>query len=161
MYDRLPIPEGVRIQVEPRVERGEAPWPERRGDAYRKIDQLVIYDDRFRALGLKPAVVERMQALIGSENLKLFRDAALMKPAQVGSAKGMHQGLSLLADRADGVEFLLDALRARYTGKRLHDRHSRQSQARPRASRARAGRLHRKRSKLQLRGRYCRADGGG
>ena len=27
MYDRLPIPEGVKIQVEPRVERGEVPWP--------------------------------------------------------------------------------------------------------------------------------------
>ena len=25
MYDRLPIPEGVKIQVEPRVERGEVP----------------------------------------------------------------------------------------------------------------------------------------
>ena len=51
MYDRLPIPEGVNIQVEPRVERGEVPWPERRGDAYRKIDRLVIHDDtlsRFR-----------------------------------------------------------------------------------------------------------------
>ena len=91
MYDRLPVPEGVRIQVEPRVERGEVPWPERRGDAYRKIDRLVIHDDRFRALGTKSEVVERMQALIGSENLKLFRDSVLMKPAQVGSAKGMHQ----------------------------------------------------------------------
>ena len=91
MYDRLPIPEGIRIQVEPRVERGEMPWPERRGDAYRKMDQLVLYDDVFRALGMKPEIVERMQALIGSQNLKLFRDAVLMKPAQVGSAKGMHQ----------------------------------------------------------------------
>ena len=47
MYDRLPIPEGVKIQVEPRVERGEVPWPERRGDAYRKIDRLVVHDDCF------------------------------------------------------------------------------------------------------------------
>lgn len=91
MYERLPVPEGVRIQVEPRVERGEMPWPERRGDAYRKMDRLVICDDLFRALATKPEVVERMQVLIGSENLKLFRDAVLMKPAQVGSAKGMHQ----------------------------------------------------------------------
>ncbi len=91
MYDRLPVPEGVKIQVEPRVERGEVPWPTRRGDAYRKIDRLVVHDDRFRALGTMPEVVERMQALIGSENLKLFRDSVLMKPAQVGSAKGMHQ----------------------------------------------------------------------
>jgi ectoine hydroxylase-related dioxygenase (phytanoyl-CoA dioxygenase family) len=91
MYERLAMPEGIRIQVEPRVERGEVPWPERRGDAYRKMDRLVIYDEVFRALATKPEVVERMQILIGSENLKLFRDAVLMKPAQVGSAKGMHQ----------------------------------------------------------------------
>ena len=91
MYDRLHVPEGVRIQVEPRVERGEIPWPEWRGDAFRKIDRLVIHDDRFRALGTMPEVVERMQTLIGSKNLKLFRDSVLMKPAQVGSAKGMHQ----------------------------------------------------------------------
>ena len=91
MYERMSIPEGIRVQVEPRVERGELPWPEQRGDAYRKMDQLVLYDDVFRALGMMPEIVERMQALIGSKNLKLFRDAVLMKPAQVGSAKGMHQ----------------------------------------------------------------------
>jgi phytanoyl-CoA hydroxylase len=92
-HGRRPLPPSVAIQREPRVARGElAAAP---GEDVRKISGVagrddLPGDDLFRALVLKPEIVLRMQALM-SPNLKLFRADVLMKPAAVGSAKGMHQ----------------------------------------------------------------------
>ncbi|MGH2371195.1 MAG: phytanoyl-CoA dioxygenase family protein, partial [Chloroflexota bacterium] len=77
----------------PRVARGEMQATP--GDDVRKISGVAgkggaAGDDRFRALVLRPEIVSRMQGLM-SPNLKLFRADVLMKPAGVGSAKGMHQ----------------------------------------------------------------------
>jgi phytanoyl-CoA hydroxylase len=84
----LPLPDGLRVQREPRVARGElAAVP---GEDVRKISGVAEGDDLFRDLVLHPTVVATMQALM-SPNLKLFRADVLMKPAGVGSAKGMHQ----------------------------------------------------------------------
>lgn len=88
-YRRRPVPDGVRVQVEPRVARGEV----QAGDALetiRKIERLVEFDPMFMTLALRPRIVAIMQSLLGPD-LKLFRDAVLMKPPHTGSPKGMHQ----------------------------------------------------------------------
>jgi ectoine hydroxylase-related dioxygenase (phytanoyl-CoA dioxygenase family) len=87
-YERRAAGE-VRIQIEPRVVRGEMQVA-RRGDAVRKMEGLVEHDDLFRKLGLRPNIVAMVASLLGPD-LKMFRNAVLMKPAGVGSAKGMHQ----------------------------------------------------------------------
>jgi ectoine hydroxylase-related dioxygenase (phytanoyl-CoA dioxygenase family) len=87
-HGRRPLPPGLAIQREPRIARGEldaAP-----GNDVRKISGVAHGDHLFRALVLRPTVVRIMQELM-SPNLKLFRADVLMKPAAVGSAKGMHQ----------------------------------------------------------------------
>ena len=86
-HGRRPLPPGLAIQREPRIARGELAAAA--GDDVRKISG-VANDELFRALVLRPQIVRLMQDLMGS-NLKLFRADVLMKPAAVGSAKGMHQ----------------------------------------------------------------------
>jgi ectoine hydroxylase-related dioxygenase (phytanoyl-CoA dioxygenase family) len=77
------------VQVEPRVERGEV-QVDHPGDGIRKIDYLVQHDDRYRALGTHPNIVGAIEQILGPD-IKMFRNAALMKPPGVGSPKGMHQ----------------------------------------------------------------------
>ena len=60
------------------------------GEDVRKISGVARGDELFRELVLHPMIVALMQGLM-SANLKLFRADVLMKPAGVGSAKGMHQ----------------------------------------------------------------------
>lgn len=83
-----PVPEGSVIQREPRVERGELSAVG--GSDIRKIGGVAHGDGLFRDLVFTPTVVGTAQQLM-SPNLKLFRADVLMKPPQVGSAKGMHQ----------------------------------------------------------------------
>ena len=87
-HERRPLPSGLEIQREPRVARGmlqAAP-----GEDVRKISGVAQSDDLFGALVVQPEIVRIIQTLT-SPNLKLFRAEVLMKPAGVGSAKGMHQ----------------------------------------------------------------------
>ena len=79
----------LRIQIEPRVMRGEL-TVDHPGDGIRKIDLLVQHDDRFNKLGLHPNIVGIIEQLLGSD-IKMFRNALLLKVPRVGSAKGMHQ----------------------------------------------------------------------
>ena len=88
----------LRVQIEPRVTRGEE-RVDHPGDGIRKIDGLVEHDDLFRALGTDPAIVTVVTQILGPD-VKMFRNALLMKPPHVGSSKGMHQDAPLLADRA-------------------------------------------------------------
>ncbi len=81
--------ESLRIQVEPRVQRGEL-QVDHPGDGIRKIDGLVEGDDRFRKLGLHPNILAIITQLLGPD-IKLYRNSLLLKPPAVGSAKGMHQ----------------------------------------------------------------------
>lgn len=81
--------EALKIQIEPRVQRGEltvAHW----GDGIRKIDGLVEGDDLFQNLGRHPNIVSILTQILGPD-LKMFRNALLCKPPDVGSQKGMHQ----------------------------------------------------------------------
>jgi|DewCreStandDraft_1066081.scaffolds.fasta_scaffold00313_33 ectoine hydroxylase-related dioxygenase (phytanoyl-CoA dioxygenase family) len=82
-----PLPPGMRLQVEPRIARGELSAP--LGEDIRKISGMA-HDDLFLKLILHPQIVRLMQELM-SPNLKLFRADVLMKPPAVGSAKGVHQ----------------------------------------------------------------------
>lgn len=83
-----PLPPGLSIQREPQVARGEVTATP--GEDVRKISGVARGDDLFRDLVLQPTIVALMQGLMGP-NLKLFRADVLMKPAGVGSPKGMHQ----------------------------------------------------------------------
>ncbi|MDA0321711.1 MAG: phytanoyl-CoA dioxygenase family protein [Verrucomicrobia bacterium] len=79
----------LSVQIEPRVERGEL-QVEHPGDGVRKIDCLVQYDDLYRKLGTHPNILGVIEQILGPD-IKLFRNAMLLKPPDVGSAKGMHQ----------------------------------------------------------------------
>ena len=79
----------LRVQVEPRVTRGEL-RVDHPGDGIRKIDGLVESDDLFQALGRHPNIVGVLARILGPD-IKMFRNAVLLKPPEVGSAKGMHQ----------------------------------------------------------------------
>ncbi|MCE2467046.1 MAG: phytanoyl-CoA dioxygenase family protein [Caldilineaceae bacterium] len=79
----------LRIQVEPRVTRGELAV-EHPGDGIRKIDGLVENDDLFERLGKHPNLLGVLTSILGPD-IKMFRNALLLKPPEVGSAKGMHQ----------------------------------------------------------------------
>ena len=96
---RRALPEGLAIQREPRVARGEIASP---GDDVRKISGVANGDDLFRRLVMHPTIVAYMQGLMGP-NLKIFR-----------AGQGDAPGFSLLAHRADGALVVLDALPASY-----------------------------------------------
>lgn len=81
--------DALRIQIEPRIQRGEL-QVDHPGDGIRKIDGLVESDDRFQHLGLHPNILSVLTRILGSD-IKLFRNSLLLKPPEVGSAKGMHQ----------------------------------------------------------------------
>lgn len=80
---------GIRIQIEPRVARGEVEPPSKL-DSIRKIEGLVEHDDLFLSLARHPLILGRVQDLVGT-SLKMFRDALMMKPPHVGSEKPYHQ----------------------------------------------------------------------
>src|SRR5205823_4567443 len=82
-------PGTVDVQVEPRIHRGELKV-DHPGDGVRKLTGLVEGDDLFRGLGLNEAIVGIIEQILGPD-LKMFRNALLLKPPGVGSAKGMHQ----------------------------------------------------------------------
>ena len=79
----------IRVQIEPRVQRGELEV-NHPGDAIRKVDSLVEGDELFRKLGLNENIVGIISQVLGSD-IKMFRNALLMKPPEVGSQKGWHQ----------------------------------------------------------------------
>ena len=81
--------EQLQVQFEPRVQRGEL-HVDAPGDGIRKIDGLVESDDRFHALGSNSSIGGVLEQIIGPD-IKMFRNATLLKPPEVGSAKGMHQ----------------------------------------------------------------------
>ena len=82
-------PGKIAIQVEPRVRRGELKI-DHPGDGIRKLEGLIEHDDLFQQLGLHANIIGIIEQILGPD-LKMFRNALLVKPPQVGSAKGMHQ----------------------------------------------------------------------
>ena len=58
--------------------------------AVRKVEQLVATDPLFGELARDPGILGVITSILGPD-LKLFRDALMMKPAHHGSAKPYHQ----------------------------------------------------------------------
>ena len=83
------VPEGVSLHREPALERSGRSEGGATGDDIRKVSGL-FHDDLFRQLISREDVLAHIRALVGSPP-RLFRADALMKPAAVGSAKGVHQ----------------------------------------------------------------------
>lgn len=83
--DRGPI----YVQMEPQIEKGEL-TVEHPGDGIRKIEGLVQHDDLFQGLGLNSNIVNIVEQILGPD-LKMFRNALMLKPPRVGSAKCPHQ----------------------------------------------------------------------
>lgn len=79
----------LRVQIEPRIQRGELQVAHL-GDGIRKIEGLVEHDDLFRRLGLHENIVSIIEQILGPD-IKMFRNALLLKPPEVGSQKGWHQ----------------------------------------------------------------------
>ncbi len=79
----------IRVQAEPRVARGEFKV-DHPGDGIRKLEGLVEEDDLFQQLGLNQVIVGITEQILGPD-LKMFRNALMVKPPKVGSQKGMHQ----------------------------------------------------------------------
>jgi ectoine hydroxylase-related dioxygenase (phytanoyl-CoA dioxygenase family) len=79
----------IRVQIEPRIQRGELKV-EHPGDGIRKLEGLVEGDDLFQALALNENIVGIIEQILGPD-IKMFRNALLMKPPKVGSQKGWHQ----------------------------------------------------------------------
>jgi phytanoyl-CoA hydroxylase len=79
----------ISVQSEPRVQRGELKV-DHPGDGIRKVTGLVDGDPLFQKLGLNENIVGIIEQILGPD-LKMFRNALLMKPPEVGSAKGWHQ----------------------------------------------------------------------
>jgi phytanoyl-CoA hydroxylase len=82
-------PAAIRVQVEP----GLAGSPEAQGaraDSIRKVEGLAEHDPVFHSLARDPRLLRVFRDLLGPD-LKLFRDALMMKPARHGSAKPYHQ----------------------------------------------------------------------
>lgn len=82
-------PGKIHIQVEPRIKRGELKV-DHPGDGIRKLTHLVEYDDVFQQLGLHDNIVGIVEQILGPD-IKMFRNAMLLKPPRVGSQKGWHQ----------------------------------------------------------------------
>lgn len=90
MLQRVEQPiEGVNIQAEPVVQKGEAQAASKL-DSIRKIEKLVEKDSLYLKLAKHPQILPRIQDILG-ERIRLFRDALMMKPAHHGSAKPYHQ----------------------------------------------------------------------
>ena len=88
-HDGRHAPDPIALQTEPRVTRGELKV-DHPGDGIRKINQLVEGDDLFNQLGKNANIVSILEQILGPD-IKMFRNATLMKPPGVGSPKGMHQ----------------------------------------------------------------------
>lgn len=83
---RVP-PEGISLQREPVLERAGESRSD--GGDIRKVSWLYP-DELFRELISDPGITARIGASVGTP-LRLFRADAMMKPAKVGSEKGVHQ----------------------------------------------------------------------
>jgi len=89
VLERVPRAEGIRMQVEPAVQRGEASVASPL-ERLRKVEGLVEHDEAFARLAADTRILDVMADLVGPD-IKLFRDALMMKPPRHGSAKPYHQ----------------------------------------------------------------------
>ena len=87
--EERPAPSGVHFQLEPVVRSGGARAATRMG-SFRKVENLAVLDDLYRDYSRHPKLLDLLTSLLGPD-IKLFRDALMMKPPRHGSAKPYHQ----------------------------------------------------------------------
>src|SRR5437879_4788368 len=83
------IPEWV-YSVEGAVVRGEIK-PESAYDKYRIIRFMHKFDDYIMSICKKPAIIDVVQDLLGTEDIKIYTDQLFMKPPFHGGAIHWHQ----------------------------------------------------------------------
>lgn len=87
---RVPAPEGVTAMEEPVVARGETTVVEQR-QRFRKLEGVrLATDDVIETAAHHEGLVAIMCRILGPD-IKLLRAAAMLKPPQIGSPKGLHQ----------------------------------------------------------------------
>jgi len=79
----------IKMQIEPSVQRGEAVASSPQ-HALRKVWELVANDQVFLDFARHPKILAVVCSLLGPD-VKMFRDALMMKPPHHGSAKPYHQ----------------------------------------------------------------------
>jgi phytanoyl-CoA hydroxylase len=83
--------EGVRIEIEPELREAGNGNMASKLDSIRKVEKLVERDTLYNKLALHPLIFPKIQDILGDDELRLFRDALMMKPPHHGSAKPWHQ----------------------------------------------------------------------
>ena len=82
----------ITVQVEPAVVSGEVqPNPGDLAQSVRKLAHLAFHDSVFERHARRPAILDVIEALMGTPDLKLYQDQLFMKPAIVGSRQSVHQ----------------------------------------------------------------------
>jgi ectoine hydroxylase-related dioxygenase (phytanoyl-CoA dioxygenase family) len=60
-------------------------------DGIRKMTQLAYYDEVFEAVCKAPAILDVVEDLLGTPDIKLYTDQLMMKPRYNGTVTGWHQ----------------------------------------------------------------------
>ena len=68
--------------------------PDQRLDYVRKLNEFVEFDARLKALAYHPKLLAVVRKMIGSEDIRLSSDMALLKPPRVGREKPWHQDMA-------------------------------------------------------------------
>ena len=73
--------------------RGEQGLPEgtSRIDGIRKMTQLAYFDEVFEAVCRSPAILDVIEDLLGTPDIKLYTDQLMMKPRYHGTVTDLHQ----------------------------------------------------------------------
>jgi len=64
---------------------------EQKQDAVRKLMWFTPHDERLNAMAQHPGLLDVVGKILGSTNLKMFQDMALLKPPKLGREKPWHQ----------------------------------------------------------------------
>jgi len=85
-------PDYSGFDIEPRARDGfEELSGDERLDSLRKLMFFVNFEPRLKALSDHPALLDVLRRVIGSDELEMFQDMALMKPPRIGREKPWHQ----------------------------------------------------------------------
>lgn len=82
----------ITVQVEPAILSGAAqPNPGELVHSVRKLAHIAFHDAVFEAHARSPVILDVVEALLETPDLKLYQDQLFMKPARVGSRQKVHQ----------------------------------------------------------------------
>lgn len=80
------------FDIEPRARDAfESLSGDARIDSLRKLMFFVNFDERLHALAYHPDLLDTLRRLMGSDELEMFQDMALIKPPRIGREKPWHQ----------------------------------------------------------------------